>query len=77
MNYSELSRQYEGFLIPPFEPPSNWQDCTRTQLNWFLEHGTYAQRLIAARWLCDLPTDSDAERAKAKRQGPPPIGPIS
>ncbi len=56
--------------------PASWEDCTHSQLAWLAEHGSYGQRLIAGRWLRDLPADSDTARAESKRQGPPPKGPL-
>lgn len=31
--------------------PDNWQDCTKEQLLYLSEHGSYGQRLIAKRYL--------------------------
>jgi len=33
------------------ELPNNWEDCTKAQLEFLSEHGSYGQRLIANRWL--------------------------
>lgn len=35
------------------EMPANWEDCTRAQLLWLAEYGSYGQRLIASRYLRD------------------------
>jgi len=57
--------------------PSNWEDCSRAELRWLAEHGSYGQRLIANRWLHSLPPDTDTDRADMKLQGPPLLGSIA
>lgn len=41
----------------PANMPDNWEAVTRSQLEWLAEHGSYGQRLIATRYLCDWTKD--------------------
>ncbi len=68
------------------ELPNNWEDCTKTQLEWLLEHGTYGQRMIAGRYLREISLvhkarladekQADEYRAQLKAMGPNQTGPI-
>jgi hypothetical protein len=60
--------------------PTNWEDCTRTELEWLAEHGSYGQRLIANRYLAELrkidAAKTEEHRASLRRIWPSPTGSI-
>ena len=54
----ESNQTIKSFLLPePNEIPVNWQDCTRSQLEYLAESGSYGQRLIAQRYIRDWDKD--------------------
>ena len=51
---SEQARAELKRIGPP-PMPTSFEDCSRSELEWLSEHGSYGQRLIAKRFLKNTP----------------------